>query len=56
MAQHVIVVTPERFASGLSYREFLAQAKVNQDRFQEIHRGNQGSRSLTRGEPEGAGH
>lgn len=39
MAQHVSVVTPERFASGLGYREFLAQAKVNQDRFQENYDG-----------------
>jgi hypothetical protein len=29
------VVTPARFASGLTYKDFLAQAKVNVDKFDE---------------------
>jgi hypothetical protein len=29
------VVTPARFASGLTYKAFLAQAKVNVDKFEE---------------------
>ena len=28
-------VTPARFASGLTYKDFLAQAKVNKDKFEE---------------------
>lgn len=28
------VVTPERYAQGLSYQDFLAQAKVNKDQFE----------------------
>jgi hypothetical protein len=32
------VVTPARFAQGLSYAEFLAQATVNQDKFEESYR------------------
>jgi thiol-disulfide isomerase/thioredoxin len=28
------VVTPERFASGLTYQDYIAGIKVNQDRFQ----------------------
>ena len=35
MAQQTSVVTPERFASGLTYQDYIAQIKVNQDRFQE---------------------
>ncbi len=27
------VVTPARYAQGLTYQEFLAQAKVNVDKF-----------------------
>ena len=33
MAHETTVVTPERFQQGLSYEEFLAQAKVNLDLF-----------------------
>jgi hypothetical protein len=33
------VVTPQRFESGLSYQEFLDQAKVNLDRFQMNYEG-----------------
>lgn len=33
MPSSTSVVTVERFASGLSYHEFLAQAKVNKDQF-----------------------
>jgi len=32
------VVTPARFAQGLTYAEFLAQATVNQDKFEESYR------------------
>jgi thiol-disulfide isomerase/thioredoxin len=37
MAQKTSVVTPERFAQGLTYQGFLAQAKVNLDRFQQYY-------------------
>ena len=33
------VVTPERFSSGLTYEQFVAQIKVNQDRFQMNYEG-----------------
>jgi len=33
------VVTPERFSSGLTYQQFLDQAKVNLDRFQMNYEG-----------------
>jgi thiol-disulfide isomerase/thioredoxin len=33
------VVTPERFSSGLTYEQFLAQIKTNQDRFQMNYEG-----------------
>ncbi len=35
MAQQVSVVTPQRIATGLSYKDYIAQIKVNQDRFEE---------------------
>lgn len=35
MVQGTSVVTPERFASGLTYQDYISQIKVNQDRFQE---------------------
>ncbi len=31
------VVTPERYAQGLTYQEFLAQAKVNLDKFAQYY-------------------
>ncbi|MBM3959660.1 MAG: thioredoxin family protein [SAR202 cluster bacterium] len=34
MPSSASVVTPKRFAAGLSYEEFLAQAKVNKDQFE----------------------
>jgi Thioredoxin len=34
MLQTTIVVTPARFEQGLRYDEFLAQAKVNRDKFE----------------------
>ena len=37
MAQETSVVTPERLAKGLTYQEFIAQIKVNHDRFQELY-------------------
>ena len=37
MAQNTSVVTPERLAQGITYQEFIAQIKVNQDRFQEFY-------------------
>ncbi len=33
MAEKTTVVTAERFAQGLTYADYLAQIKVNQDRF-----------------------
>ncbi len=35
MAQQTDVVTPERFASGMTYQQYVAQINVNQDRFQQ---------------------
>src|SRR5271154_5279700 len=34
MLQATTVVTPARFAQGLSYADFLAQATVNRDKFE----------------------
>lgn len=31
------IVTPERFAQGISYTEHVTQAKVNQDRFNQMY-------------------
>ncbi|MBI2761964.1 MAG: thioredoxin family protein [Chloroflexi bacterium] len=39
MVQGTSVVTPERFASGLSYQEYLSGIKVNQDKFQQNYQG-----------------
>jgi len=38
MPRDTSVVTPERFAEGLTYAEFLAQATVNADKFEHYHR------------------
>lgn len=35
MAEQTSVVTPERFASGFTYSDYIAQIKVNHDKFQE---------------------
>jgi hypothetical protein len=37
MSQGTTVVTPERLAQGLTYQQFIAQIKVNHDRFQEFY-------------------
>ena len=37
MAEKSSVVTPERFAQGITYSEHVAQAKVNTDRFQQFY-------------------
>ena len=37
MADKTTVVTPERFASGITYQEFVEQIKVNKDRFQQFY-------------------
>ena len=37
MAETTTVVNAERYAAGLSYAEFLEQAKVNLDRFEEYY-------------------
>ena len=37
MAQQTSVVTPERFASGFTYKDYLAQIKVNKDRFEQYY-------------------
>lgn len=34
MAEKISVVTPERFAQGLTFQEYLAEIKVNKDHFQ----------------------
>lgn len=38
MSRTTTVVTPARFAAGLTYRDFLAQAKVNVDKFEENYK------------------
>ena len=35
MVQKASVITPERFASGFTYPDYIAQIKVNKDRFQQ---------------------
>ena len=35
MVQKASVVTPERFTSGFTYQDYIAQIKVNKDRFQQ---------------------
>src|SRR6266542_887744 len=42
MVQGTSVVTPERFASGLTYQDYIAQIQANQDRFQENYEGAKG--------------
>ena len=37
MAGRTSVVTPERFASGITYEEYIGQINVNQDRFQQSY-------------------
>ncbi len=37
MADKTSIVTPERFASGITYQEFVEQIKVNKDRFQQFY-------------------
>jgi hypothetical protein len=37
MARETSVVTPQRFSEGLSYAEFIAQAKVNKQRFETFY-------------------
>ena len=37
MARETSVVTPERFASGFTYQEYLAQIKVNKNWFQQLY-------------------
>ena len=39
MAGKTSVVTPERFATGLSYEGYVAQINVNKDRFQQSYEG-----------------
>jgi hypothetical protein len=38
MATEKSAVTPERFASGLSYKDYIAQISVNKDRFDEFYK------------------
>ncbi len=37
MAKETSVVTPERFASGFTYRDYIAQIKVNKDQFEKYY-------------------
>jgi Thioredoxin len=37
MLETTTVVTPERFAQGMSYADFLAQATVNRDKFEKYY-------------------
>ena len=37
MAHETKVVTPERFGSGLTYQEYLAQIKVNKEWFKQLY-------------------
>ncbi len=38
MAEKKSAVTPERFASGFTYKDYIAQVKVNKDRFDEYYK------------------
>ena len=38
MAEKTSVVTPERFASGMTYQEYIAQVATNKDRFEEFYK------------------
>ena len=37
MAEKTTVVTPERFGSGFTYDDYIAQIKVNKDRFEQYY-------------------
>ena len=37
MAKRTDIVTPERFDSGFTYRDFIAQIKVNEDQFEKYY-------------------
>ena len=37
MARETSVVTPERFAQGLTYANYIGQIKVNKARFEEFY-------------------
>ena len=39
MATRESVVTPERFSQGFTYEEYIAQIKVNKDRFEQYYSG-----------------
>ena len=38
MATEKSVVTPERFAAGLTFKDYIAQINVNKDRFEEFYK------------------
>ena len=38
MAEKTSVVTPERFASGLTYQEYIGQVATNKDRFEDFYK------------------
>ncbi|MFY9691892.1 MAG: thioredoxin family protein [Candidatus Acidiferrales bacterium] len=38
MLETTTVVTPERFAQGLTYADFLAQATINRDKFEQYYK------------------
>ena len=38
MAEKTSVVTPERFASGMTYQEYIAQVATNKERFEEFYK------------------
>ena len=37
MSEQTSVVTPERFSSGFTYNDYIAQIKVNKDRFEQYY-------------------
>ena len=37
MGENTSAVTPERFSSGLTYNDYIAQIKVNKDRFEQFY-------------------
>ena len=37
MVRNTSVVTPERFARGFTYQDYLAQIKVNKDWFRQLY-------------------
>ena len=44
MAEKTTVVSPERFASGFTYKDYIDQIKVNRDKFEQYYESAEGDR------------